>query len=243
MNQYCFTTVGHSAALDYACKELERSGWVRRNDANTVLLPVPTFDANGNIKGGGTFADLPEDCVLIGGNIQDHAATKKYKCIDLLKNPLYLSENASITAYCALCIAMENLPVILQDCPVLVVGWGRIGKCLVRLLRQLGAKVTIAARSEADRALTEALGYAAFDIKDNFFDLSAFRVIFNTVPAMVLPKQKLTTCRPDCLMIDLASVRGIDRTDTIWARGLPNMDAPESSGKLIAKIVRKELEV
>jgi hypothetical protein len=28
----------------------------------------------------------------------------------------------------------------------------------------------------------------------------------------------------------------------MWARGLPNLDAPESSGKLIAKIIRKEIE-
>lgn len=243
MKQHCFTTLGHSAALDHAAKELEYWGWTRREDATVVLLPVPTFDPKGHIKGGGTLADLPADCLLVGGNLRDHPICKKHKFIDLLQNPLYLSENASITAHCAICIAMENLPVTLQDCPVLVAGWGRIGKCLVRLLRLLGAKVTIAARSEADRALTEALGYKAFDINEEGIDLSHFRVIFNTVPAMVLSKQKLSTCRKDCLKIDLASTPGIDSPDTIWARGLPNLDAPESSGKLIAKIIRKELEV
>ena len=35
--------------------------------------------------------------------------------------------------------------------------------------------------------------------------------------------------------MDLASVRGISGDRVIWARGLPNQDAPEESGMLIAK--------
>lgn len=242
MKQYTFTTKGHSAALEYAARELERCNWICDEDSPLVLLPVPTFDPSGHIKGGGRIEDIPPDKILVGGNLQNHPACKKHRCIDLLQDPLYLSENAAITAHCAICIAMENLTVTLQDCPVLVAGWGRIGKCLVRLLRLLGANVTVAARSESDRALTEALGYAAFDIQDTAADLSNFRVIFNTIPAMVFPEERLTNCRRDCLKIDLASVAGIGGTDVLWARGLPNLDAPESSGQLMAKIIRKELE-
>lgn len=227
--------------MEHAAKELQASGWQKQADAQIVVLPVPSFDPGGNLKGGGTLGDLPKDCTVIGGNLR-HWVSEKYKRIDLLTDPLYLSENAAITAHCAICIIMENLPIILQDCPILVAGWGRIGKCLVRLLRQLGARITVAARSEADRALTEALGYAAMDISEPCPDLSKYRVIINTIPAMVLPEQKLFSCRDDCLKIDLASVSGIGGSDVIWARGLPNMDAPESSGRLIAKIIRKEFE-
>lgn len=242
MNQRCFTTRGRTAALEHAAKELIENGWVYQEDAKIVLLPVPTLDQNGNIKGGGSPDSLPGDCILIGGNITGHPAFQKHKYLDLLQNHLYLTENASITAHCSICIAMENLPVTLQDCPILVAGWGRIGKYLARLLRLLGAKITIAARSEADRALTAAFGYRTMDITSDTMELSEYRVIFNTVPAMVFPAEKLTSCRHDCLKIDLASKPGIDGPDVIWARGLPNSDAPESSGKLIAKLVRKELE-
>lgn len=242
MNDLTFTYRGHTAALEYAAKELEANGWVCRPDAKIVILPVPSFDPNGNLKGGGTLGDLSSDCVIVGGNL-NQATLNKYKCIDLLKDPLYLSENAAITAHCALCIAMENLPVILQNCPVLVAGWGRIGKCLVRLLRLLGATITVAARSEADRALTEALGYASVDINNKDLDLSPYRLIINTVPALVFPEQTLKTCQSNCLKIDLASTSGFADSDVIWARGLPNLDAPESSGKLIAKIIRREFEI
>lgn len=227
--------------MSYAAMQLEQNGWQKSEDAPIVLLPVPSFDPGGNLKGGGCLNDLDKECTVIGGNLTPQI-TKKHKHLDLLKHPLYLSENALITAHCAICIAMENLPITLCNCPALVVGWGRIGKCLARLLRLLGAEVTIAARSESDRALTEALGYAVMDITDEASDLSKFRVIFNTVPAMVLPEDRAVCCREDCLKIDLASKPGIGGKDVIWARGLPNLDAPESSGMLIAKIIRKEFE-
>lgn len=242
MDNYRFTIRGNTPALEYAAKELHLAGWLQEADAPLVVLPVPSLDPNGSIKGGGRPEDLPKNARIIGGNLH-HPAFKDYTCTDLLKNPLYLSENAAITAHCALCIAMQRLPITLQGCPVLVVGWGRIGKCLVRLLRLLGARVTVAARSEADRALIAALGYTAVEISDEVPGLSAYRVIYNTVPAMVLPAKKLSGCRKDCLKIDLASVCGIDGDDVIWARGLPSLHAPESSGQLIAKIIRKEFGV
>ena len=242
MDNYRFSTRGNTPALEYAAKELCRAGWLFEEDAPLVMLPIPSMDPDGCIKGGGRPEDLPKNARIIGGNLH-HPAFKQHDCIDLLKDPLYLSENAAITAHCALCIAMQRLPITLQDCPVLVVGWGRIGKCLVRLLRLLGARVTVAARSEADRALIAALGYTAVDILDEVPALSVYRVIYNTVPAMVLPKEKLSGCRQDCLKIDLASVCGIDGDDVIWARGLPNLHAPESSGQLIAKMIRKEFEL
>ena len=54
---------------------------------------------------------------------------------------------------------------------------------------------------------------------------------------MIFPKDKLKYCQEDCLKIDLASLPGMDGSDVIVARGLPNLEAPESSGHLIAKTV------
>jgi len=109
-----------------------------------------------------------------------------------------------------------------------VIGWGRIGKCLAKLLQQLGANVTVAARKETDRAILSSLGYQAVDTAN--LDTKPYRVIFNTVPTMI------SALSPgEALKIDLASVLGLGSSDVIWARGLPSKDAPESSGKLIAQ--------
>ena len=162
--------------------------------------------------------------------------------MDLLKDASYLADNAAITAYCALRLAMMELPVMLRGCPVLIIGWGRISKCLAALLWALESDVTIAARKETDRAMAHALGYQTEDTEMLGENLNRFRLIFNTAPAAVLSAEQVSHCRDHCLKIDLASTLGIGGEHVIWARGLPGKDAPESSGCLIAKTAIRLIE-
>lgn len=198
-----------------------------------LLLPIPSFDDAGNIRGNGPISSLLDklstNITVIGGNLT-HPSLEGLSCIDLLKDPKYLAENASITAHCALRLAMMELPCILKDCSALVTGWGRIAQCLAQLLRSVGAKVTVAARKEENLAIAHALGFSIASIKD--LQPANYRIIFNTVPAMVIPAQEYSQ---DSLKIDLASSKGIDGKHVIWARGLPGKDAPESTGNLIAE--------
>lgn len=229
-------TAGYSVALEYACSLLKTAGCPFTDvpkDATHLLLPVPSFDQDGNIKGGGSLSELlnalPGDATVLGG-LLERPELENYHRIDLLKDPAYVAENANITAHCALTLAMNGLQCTLEQCPVLVVGWGRIGKCLARLLQRLNADVTVAARKAADRAMLTALGYRAVDTVG--LSPEKYRVIFNTAPQMVLPN-----CSRSTLNIDLASKPGLGGENILWARGLPNKDAPESSGALIAKTV------
>lgn len=232
-----FYSTGHTDALVHAIRLLHDAGVeflpCPDRHATHLLLPVPSFDAEGRIKGGGSLEallwQLPEDVVIIGGML-DRPELTKYQTIDLLQDPTYVAENAAITAYCAIRLAMQQLPVMLKHCPTLIVGWGRIGKCLARLLRQMDASVTVAARKETDRAMAKALGYAAVDTDG--LNPRPYRLIFNTAPEMVL-----SACPGRAVKIDLASKPGIGGADVIWARGLPGKDAPESSGALIAQTV------
>ena len=134
----------------------------------------------------------------------------------------------------------EIFPTILADTPALIIGWGRIGKCLAKLLSGLGCPVTIAARNPSDRAMARALGWAAVDISGIPPLLSGIGVIFNTVPAPILGKDTLDT-HEKCVKIDLASIPGLEGQDVIRARGLPGLYAPESSGGLIAETIARYL--
>lgn len=231
----------NNGALDYAGQHLIRQGITASPlpgaDVTHLLLPVPSFDGDGKIRGGGSIEgllrQLPEPVTVIGGNL-NHPALQGYQAIDLLQDPFYVTENAAITAHCALKYILNALPVTLKDQQVLVIGWGRIGKCFARILRGLDARITICARKASDRAMAAALGY---DTMEPSWDVSCFRMIINTAPAMVIGEEQMTRCRPDCMKLDLASVQGLSGRDVIWARGLPGKDAPESSGKLIADTV------
>ena len=179
---------------------------------------------------------LPKDVHVFGGFL-DREELRGYRCYDLLKDEWYLAQNAAITAHCALQVAAERLPVTLEHCQVLLLGWGRIGKCLAPLLKALGAEVVIAVRRDDQRALIRALGYEAEALPLPHYILPRFRVVFNTVPAPVLSREALEYCRPDCLKLELASRPGMDGDGIVDARGLPGKLAPESSGKLIARTV------
>ncbi len=244
MDHCIIYAAGYSPAMSYCIQALKQEGFTLLSEPSQqvthLLLPVPSFAPDGGIVGGGNLSTLltllPKDIVVIGGNL-DRPELDYYTTMDLLQDPYYLAMNAQITAHCALELALDQLPVILDGCPVLIIGWGRIGKCLARLLQQLGAKVSVCARKEADRSMLSALGYRALAL--NQVDLTEYRVVFNTVPTMLFP-----VCPGNALKIDLASRLGLGSEDVIWARGLPGKDAPESSGKLIAgtliALIRKE---
>lgn len=244
MNGIMIYPAGNTAALRFACRNLEERGFALVSkpapDVTHLLLPVPSFEPDGRIKGGGILerilADLPESVTVIGGNLK-HPALQSYQTMDLLQDPAYIAENAAITADCAIRVAGSNLEIVFQNCPVLVIGWGRIGKCLAAQLKAMGANVTVAARKEADRAMLQALGYRVASPDELSVRLCKFRVIFNTVPALILSQEQTWHCQPECVLIDLASKQGIESANAIWARGLPNEDAPESSGLLIAKSI------
>jgi len=242
MNGITFYPVGSSPALTYAKAFLLRRGAcvaeVPNDSVTHLLLPVPSFDAEGQLRGGGNLGnvlvELPDDVVIMGGNL-NHPLTESYRTVDFLQDECYLAENAAITADCAIPIAQSKLPVVIPGCPILIIGWGRIGKCLAAKLMDMGADVTVSVRKESDHAMLRALGFRSEYTKELGPSLGRYRVIFNTAPFPVIRENQAVHCRDDCVKIDLASKPGIFGADVISARGLPGMYAPESSGALIAR--------
>lgn len=233
MGKYTFYLGFRTPALLAAGEALKARGYPvveRPCPAVThLLLPVPVAkDAYLQPM----LRSLPKDVTVIGGYLPELPG---YRCVDLLYNDAYLAENAAITAHCAIAEALPRMKETLQDCPVLVIGWGRIGKCLAPLLKALGARVTVAARKEVARSMVQALGYKATLLEKA--PLENYRLIFNTVPAPMLSEEQLSCCPPGCLKIDLASVLGMEGEDVVWARGLPGKNTPDSSGRLIARTV------
>ena len=221
--------IGKSDACRHAVQLLQSSGIpIIRHPSPEVthlLLDIrPGEDRNLSY----TLSMLPPSITVIGGNLQ----LPEYRVWDFLKDEGYLARNAAITAHCALKLALQQLQTTLPDTKVLILGWGRIGKCLGKLLKDLGCPVTVYARKEADRAMLCALGYST---QSTCFP-AGFDLVFNTIPAAIVPEEALLPC-PDLIKIDLASTPGIPGNSGISARGLPGKLAPVSSGRLIANTV------
>lgn len=189
-----------------------------------LILPKPNFPTNEILTA------LPKDIHIIGGNV----AYADYPVYDYLKDPRYLAQNAAITAECALQVAANNFSDTFAGTSVLILGWGRIGKCLAQKLKALGAVVTVAVRNQTDAAILTALGFRATSFTSDF---QGYRIVFNTVPHPVtgpLPRKML--------QIDLASVPGIRGDHVITARGLPGKLAPEASARLISETIHTYIQ-
>lgn len=239
---------GSTPASHYAAEILKASGVPVIDhpspEITHLLLDVPSFAPDGTLRGGGEvqqlLAMLPPTVMVAGGNLH-HPALTGYRLLDMLTDPQYVAANAAITADCALRVAAKKMSIVYADCPVLIIGWGRIGKCLGQMLKALGAKVTIGARKASDRAMLTALGYEAVDTAAIGKGLPRFRVIFNTAPEAILSEEEMAQCAK-AVKIDLASKLVLPGDDVIWAKGLPGVYAPESSGELIAGTLRKHLK-
>ena len=222
MENIILSTAGTTQAIKYTTQYLTQYGYNFSNkNATHILLDVPSKEL--------TPSGISENVVIIGGNLKLPQTT-----IDLLQDPQYLAENAMITAHCAIKVALNNTERILLDQNILVIGWGRIGKCLAQLLTGMNCRVTVAARKEADRAILTALGFNTISI--DLIIADNYGLIFNTVPELLIEN-----CTAPATIIDLASQSGITGEHVITARGLPNKDAPASSGKLIADTVHRLL--
>ena len=212
-------------AIRSAVRELEKQGVnivpTFSEKVTHILLNVPTKEVD--------LSELPAGVTVIGGNLEG-----SFPKMDLLWDEQYLAENAALTADCALRLLGSHLPVAFRDCGILIIGWGRIGKCLASMLKALGAQVTVAARKPSDLGMLTALGYRAVEIGN--IDPMPYRAILNTAPAPVLSPGGTA------VKIDLASRLGLAGDDVIWARGLPGKMLPESSGQLIARGVLRHLE-
>ena len=242
MDQVTLFPAADTAALRSAAAYLQKRGCQITDAADStvthLLLPVPSLDAQGYIKGSGAdlgqlLQGLSEKTVVIGGNL-DGIPLPRDRVMDLLKDEDYVAQNAAITAHCAIKAAFRHTDRTFQDLPVLVIGWGRIGKCLARLLWGLNADVTVAARKKQDRAILGALGYNTLSISQLSTEAARFDAVFNTAPQPVLDS---ASCSAGALLMELASSPGITGDGVIDARGLPGKEAPRSSGELIGKTV------
>lgn len=211
------------------------------SDAETVNTP---FSAK-RIRIDDALALAGPDTHILGGKL-NAAFLEKLQTRGLHYTDYFLREELSVlnaipTAEGAIQIAMEELAVTIYGLKVLLIGYGRISRVLARLLKGMGAEVTVSARKFSDLAWIEANGYRPVNTYHLEETLPNCQLIVNTVPSAVLTEKLLSRISKGCLLIDLASKPGgVDfRTanklglKVIWALSLPGKVAPITAGKII----------
>ena len=217
-----------------------------REDVEVVIGPIP-FSSNGTTINAPfsekeiSIRELMHHLnakILIAGSITpdvyDMANDEYIEIIDIMKREELAVLNTISTAEGTIEIAIANTNKIIHGSNVLILGFGRIGKVLARKMAGLSAKVTCAARKEEDLAWIRAYGHKETNINVLGENLAEYDLIINTVPHLILTKERMQYVKDDCLLIDLASnPGGIDKKAAkdkylklIWALALPRKSSP-----------------
>ena len=186
-----------------------------------------------------------EDTLVLGGGLPK----KSKNLIDYSNEEDFLLKNAVPTAEGALALAMQMLRSTVFGAYFVVMGYGRIGAYLAKILGSLGGKVTIVARNAKSRTLAEISGFDAVGFDDCEAPLTRADMVFNTVPEKIFGERELSAIRSGRTIIDLASLPGgadeeecrMHKILLVRALGLPGKVAPETAGKAVFETVLRLL--
>lgn len=223
--------------MDYAKEYLENSGFEyteSTDNADFILLPVPVKKH--------MFAGLDNKVLFYGMG-------DKKNGYDYMKYESYVLKNAFLTAEGAVTLLEENTLFSLFKSKILIIGYGRIGKALHKIVSSYGAEITVCSRSKESEADSVFNGAHHIKFEDLRFGNNA-DIIINTVPHMVLTKPELSAVKKDAVILDLASFPG--GVDTLCAgsmgltvlngRAMPSRYTVKTAGFLIGEAVADIIE-
>ncbi len=185
-----------------------------------ILFPVSSINDEGTVKA--EFSDKVINISNINFNLKDNAyvitgiKTKFMEKLNL-KNVIYFMEDDDTAIYNSVATAegvimkiIENTDYTIYGSNILVLGYGRCGEIIARYLKSLGAKISVLVRDNKKYAETEILGYIPYKTNELIKHLGEFNIIINTVPDLILDKEKIDLIDSNAYLLDIASVNGFD---------------------------------
>ena len=201
------------------------------------------------------FDELPENAVFFAGNIpgevRNYAEGKGLRAYDMMIDELVAARNAVATAEGAVAEAITRSPVNLTKSRCLVLGYGRCGRILMRLLKSFFCKVLV---SEKDKTRAS----DAFVLADGIVSEAELAdavgnvdFIFNTVPERILSEERLRHVGKNTWILDIASAPGgVDyraaealSANAVLLPGLPGRYAPVSSAEILADFIENQIRL
>ena len=218
---------------------------------DNIVLPFPSSEESiSKVIGGKVLSDvLSENQVVIGGLIYDDLRSEIIKAnakqLDYFENEAYVLKNAFITSQGALKVLLDTTDDFVVGKKVLVTGFGKIGKSISVILKNLGMKVFVAVRSDKARVEALSMGFDVLSFNQLSGAIFYFDFIFNTVPERVFENRDIKHMRDDAFYFELASKPfGADKTyfdeydkNYISANGLPGKYYPAAVAENIYNFI------
>jgi dipicolinate synthase subunit A len=226
-------------------------------DVDAIILPAVGTDSSGIVESIFTTNELlltrehiqimPKHTVVYTGLAQPYlkklCSNEDIRLIELFARDDVAIFNSIPTAEGAIMIAIQHTDFTIHNSNSMVLGMGRTGLTLARVLQALGAQVTIGVNKAEQYARAFEMGFKPFYTKDLASEVDDVDLIFNTIPTMIITAQVIAHISNQAVIIDLASRPG--GTDfrfaekrgvrAILAPGLPGIVAPKTAGQIIAR--------
>lgn len=210
-----------------------------------ILLPIPTTRDNIYVNG----SDLPLSSVssllrpgdtLAGYGIPPHLAPEGVSVYDAALDERFLYENALISARGALGYILTNFPRDIADMSLGLVGYGRIGRALLRYLLALGADPTVYTRREEIALELGAVGVKC-SVLQSESDLSSLDILINTAPQRQIDESRLGK---ETVILDLASGSIFsDSPRLVKLASIPEAYYPLTAGRLYAEGILRHMDM
>lgn len=163
---------------------------------------------------------------------------------------MLVMKNAYLTAEGTLAAIINNTEKSLKSLKILILGYGRVGKALSKLIDDIGVQVSVATSDVYEIALATVCVNTVYTLEEYEKDLPNFDVIVNTVPKLILKGEKLQHIRKDAFIIDLASLPGgvdLDAAATLGLNylhylGVPAKTAAITAGQYLYESVLRALD-
>ena len=215
-----------------------------------IILPIPTSRDGVHIGGSDVrvfeaVAGADRETLVVGYGIPEdvRCELKNRGCsvCDSLYDEEFLGENARLTALGTLGVILNTEARSPEDMKIGIVGYGRIGKQLTRILMYLGAEITVFTSRESVRLeLCECGVEAKMSLADS--RLSSLDLLINTAPARIFDTSEGGMFPSSLRVIDLASGVNFPGIGTVEKYpSLPARRFPSSAGRAWFMSVRRYL--
>jgi hypothetical protein len=218
------------ACREFLLHEARETGLER-----VLILPIPTTRDKVHLKDSGILlSDIEkqadEQTLVIGYDLPLDFASRLFergaRVYDASLDELFLEKNAELTALATLGILLTGGGCALSDMKIGIVGFGRIGRSLARMLMFHGAEVRIFTSRSSTRLELGGAGVAvSASCKDA--DLSRVDILINTAPAVIFEYG----VPPGIRVIDLASGDNFPGTRVEKYPSIPAKMFPISAGR------------
>ena len=109
--------------------------------------------------------------------------------IDYTDNEVFLKKNAYLTVEGAITLYYNEVKETLLNKKVLILGYGRIGKYLAKMLKSLNSNVFVYARRNEVIEEVKLDGYTYASLDDDNYD-----IVFNTIPQKIIKDNMFIRC-------------------------------------------------